>query len=129
EQHLPSALVQDMRRYRSRSGSVKVNLALGELPDFLSKPGTELGPQHPEFVISPSVDYLERAWDDAKGGRPSEAPMIDSVIPSTKDLTLAPPGTHVLTCFVQYAPYELVEGPWDDTRRNAFGDRVVDTIS
>jgi phytoene dehydrogenase-like protein len=128
--HLPTDLVRDMFAYRSRSGSVKVNLALAELPDFLARPGTEPGPQHPEFVISPSVDYLERAWDDAKHGRPSAAPMIDSVIPSTKDPTLAPEGRHVMTCFVQYAPYHLADGAvWDEGARDAFGDRVIDAIA
>jgi phytoene dehydrogenase-like protein len=127
-QHLPGDLVGEIERYRSRSGSVKVNLALAELPDFLAMPGTDPGPQHPEFVITPSVAYLERAWDDAKNGRPSEEPMIDSVIPSTKDPTLAPEGMHVMTCFVQYAPYRLADGEWE-AEREAFGDRVIDTIA
>jgi phytoene dehydrogenase-like protein len=126
---LPADVVEGMKRYRSRSGSVKVNVALGELPDFLARPGTELGPHHPEFVISPSVAYLEQAWDDAKNGRASTAPMIDAVIPSTKDPTLAPTAAHVMTCFVQYAPLRPADGPWDDSSREAFGDRVIDTIS
>jgi phytoene dehydrogenase-like protein len=126
--HLPDDLVRDVRRYRSRSGSAKVNMAVGELPDFVALPGTEPGPQHREFVISPSVAYLERAWDDVKNGRPSAHPMIDAVIPSTLDPTLAPPGRHVMTCFVQYAPYEL-DGPGSESRREEFGDRVVDTIA
>jgi phytoene dehydrogenase-like protein len=123
---LPPDLVREMERYRTRSGSVKLNLALAELPDFTCLPGTEPGPQHPEFVISPSVDYLERAWEDAKHGRPSAEPMVDSVIPTTKDPTLAPPRRHVMTCFVQYAPYRLAEGvPWDAAARDAFADRIL----
>jgi phytoene dehydrogenase-like protein len=125
-EHLPDELVADMRRYRTRSGSYKVNMAIGELPDFVSLPGTALGPQHPEFVISPSVSYLERAWDEAKHGRPSAEPMIDAVIPSTKDPTLAPEGRHVLTCFVQYAPGPSGNGEID---RPALGSRVIDAIS
>jgi phytoene dehydrogenase-like protein len=80
-------------------------------------------------MISPSLEYLERAWDDAKYGRFSEGPMIDAVIPTTKDPTIAPEGRHIMTCFVQYAPYEPREGSWDDGARDALGDRVVDTIN
>ncbi|MBA3728455.1 MAG: NAD(P)/FAD-dependent oxidoreductase, partial [Actinobacteria bacterium] len=126
--HLPDDLVTEMERYRTRSASVKVNVALSELPDFTALPGTRPGPQHPEFVISPSVAYLERAWDEAKHGRYSAEPMIDAVIPSTKDPTLAPEGAHVMTCFVQYAPYEIEGAGWDG-RREDFGDVVIDTIS
>jgi phytoene dehydrogenase-like protein len=126
--HLPDDLVTEIERYRSRSGSAKVNLALDELPDFIALPGTERGPQHPEFVISPSIGYLERAWDDAKDGHFSAAPMIDGVIPSTKDPTLAPAGKHVMTCFVQYAPYTLEDADWE-TRHEEFGDVVLDTIA
>ena len=126
--HLPGDLERDVRSYRTRSGSAKVNLAIGELPDFVALPGTDPGPQHPEFVITPSVAYLERAWDDAKNGRPSAQPMIDAVIPSTLDPTLAPAGSHVMTCFVQYAPYELAASDWD-SRRDELGDRVIDTIA
>jgi phytoene dehydrogenase-like protein len=127
-EHLPDDVVSEVRRYRTRSGSAKVNLAISELPDFLALPGTNAGPQHPEFVISPSVRYLEEAWDHAKYGRYSPRPMIDAVIPSTKDPTLAPEGSHVMTCFVQYAPYELDGADWE-SQRDAFGDLVVDTIA
>jgi phytoene dehydrogenase-like protein len=71
---------------------------------------------------------MERAYDEAKYGRFSERPYIDIVIPSLTDSTLAPPGKHVMSCFVQYAPYRLAEGTWD-SRRDAFGDAVVDTIA
>ena len=99
------------------------------MPDFTARPGKELGPQHPEIMISPSLEYLERAWDDAKYGRFSEGPMIDAVIPTTKDPTIAPEGSHIMTCFVQYSPYEPREGSWDDGARDALGDRVIDTIN
>ena len=78
--------------------------------------------------ISPDMDYLERAYDDAKYGRFSRRPYMDILIPSTFDPTLAPPGQHVMSIFVQYAPYRLAEGTWDE-RREAFGDAVVDTLS
>jgi len=126
-QHLPSGLVEEMERYRSRSGSAKVNLALAELPNFSSLPGSELGPQHPEFIINPSIEYLHLAWEDALHGRWSRDPMMDCVIPTTKDHTLAPPGRHILTCFVQYAPYRLHQGGWDQEREK-FADRVVEVL-
>ena len=78
--------------------------------------------------ISPSVDYMERAYDDAKYGDYSRRPYIDMVIPSLTDPSLAPPGKHVMSCFVQYAPYKLKEGNWDE-KREAFGDNVIDTIA
>jgi phytoene dehydrogenase-like protein len=128
-EHLPGDLVLEIERYRTRGSSAKVNLALSELPDFSAMPGTDLGPQHPEFILSPSVDYVERAWDDAKHGRPSERPMLDCVIPTTKDDTLAPEGSHIMTAFVQYAPPELADGRSWDQERDALGDRVIDTIA
>src|SRR5918992_1247374 len=126
---LPAEFVEDIEAYRTRSPSAKVNMVISELPDLTARPGKESGPQHPEIVISPSLRYLEQAWDDAKYGRVSTHPMIDAVIPTTKDPTLAPEGLHVMTCFVQYVPYELDDGPWDDDKRNALGDLVVDTLS
>lgn len=128
-EHLPRELVEEIERYRTRGSSAKVNLALSELPDFRAMPGIELGPQHPEFILSPSVEYVERAWDDAKHGRPSERPMLDCVIPTTKDHTLAPDGAHIMTAFVQYAPPELADGRSWDEERDALGDNVIDTIS
>ncbi|HYZ46512.1 MAG TPA: NAD(P)/FAD-dependent oxidoreductase, partial [Actinomycetota bacterium] len=127
-QHLDAAFLEELRNYRSRGSTVKVNMAISELPNLSAMPGRELGPQHPEFVITPSVGYLEQAWDDAKYGRPAEHPMVDCVIPSTKDDSLAPEGRHVLSAFVQYAPYRPAIGTWED-HREAFGDRVVAKIS
>jgi phytoene dehydrogenase-like protein len=129
KEQLPTEFVQDIEAFRSRSPSAKVNMVISELPDLTARPGKEPGPQHPEIVISPSLQYLEQAWDDAKYGRVSVHPMIDAVIPTTKDPTLAPDGLHVMTCFVQYVPYEPVDGPWDEAKRNALGDLVVDTLS
>ena len=78
--------------------------------------------------ISPSVEYMERAYDEAKYGRFSRRPYIDMVIPSLTDPSVAPPGKHVMSCFVQYAPYNLKEGNWDE-KREEFGDTVIDTIA
>jgi phytoene dehydrogenase-like protein len=78
--------------------------------------------------ISPSVDHMERAYDDAKYGRYSKRPYIDMVIPTLTDPSVAPPGKHILSCFVQYAPYHLRGTTWD-AEREAFGDTVIDTIA
>jgi phytoene dehydrogenase-like protein len=104
-----------------------VNLALDALPEFTCLPGagTHL---RGAISISPSIDYMERAYDAAKYGRFSRQPYIDIVIPSLTDPSVAPPGKHVMSCFVQYAPYHLTEGTWDE-KRDEFGDAVIDTIA
>jgi phytoene dehydrogenase-like protein len=124
---LPADFLEEVRRYKFRGSSGKVNLALDVLPDFncLPGPGAHL---RGAISISPSVEYMERAYDDAKYGKFSRRPYIDMVIPSLTDPSVAPPGKHVLSCFVQYAPYKLAEGTWDE-QKEAFGDTVVDTIS
>ena len=126
-EHLPAEFVEEVRRYKFRGSSGKVNLALDALPDFtcLPGPGRHL---RGAISISPSVDYMERAYDDAKYGRFSRRPYIDVVIPSLTDPSVAPPGKHVLSCFVQYAPYKLAEGNWTE-QHEAFGDTVVDTLA
>jgi len=127
EKHLPAEFVAAIRRYRFRGSSAKVNLALGELPRFrcLPQPGAHL---RGAISISPSVEYLERAYDQAKYGEFSQRPYLDMVIPSLLDPSMAPPGKHVMSIFVQYAPYRL-NGGWTDARREAFGDTVIDTIA
>jgi len=127
ERQLPGDFVEAIRRYKFRGSSGKVNLALDALPDLRSKPGA--GPHlRGAISISPSVDYMERAYDEAKYGRYSRRPYIDIVLPSLTDPSVAPPGKHVMSCFVQYAPYHLSEGRWDECRE-AFGDTVIDTIA
>jgi phytoene dehydrogenase-like protein len=127
EKHLPGEFVDGIRRFRFRGASAKVNLALGELPDFTCLPGR--GAHHRGAIsISPSVDYLERAYDAAKYGEFSPRPYMDIVIPSMIDPAMAPPGKHVMSIFAQYAPHDL-KGGWTDARREAFGDAVVDTLA
>jgi phytoene dehydrogenase-like protein len=124
---LPDDLVGQVRRFRFRGSSGKVNLALSELPEFTCMPG--VGVQHKgAFSISPSVDYLERAYDDAKYGEFSRRPYMDIVFPSMIDPGMAPPGKHVASIFVQYCPYH-VNGGWTPAKREAFGDAVVDTLA
>jgi phytoene dehydrogenase-like protein len=124
---LDPQFADELRRYKFRGSSGKVNLALDALPDFTCLPGPG---EHLRGAISfsPSVDYMERAYDDAKYGRFSRRPYIDMIIPTLVDPSMAPPGKHVMSCFVQYAPYHLAEGNWDD-QRDAFGDAVIDTIA
>ncbi len=125
--HLPGEFLDGIRRFRFRGASAKVNLALGELPDFTCLPG-----RRPHLrgaiSISPSVDYLERAYDEAKYGEFSRRPYMDIVIPSMIDPGMAPPGKHVMSIFAQYAPADL-NGGWTDARRDAFGDAVIDTLA
>jgi phytoene dehydrogenase-like protein len=126
-EHLPDEFVADVKRYKFRGSSGKVNLALDGLPDFTCRPGPGAHLRG-AVSISPSVEYMERAYDDAKYGRYSRRPYIDIVIPSLTDPSVAPPGKHVMSCFVQYAPYHLKEGTWDE-HREAFGDVVINTIA
>ena len=124
---LPSELVEAVRRFKFRGSSGKVNLALGALPDFtcLRGAGAHL---RGAISISPSVDYLERAYDDAKYGEFSRRPYLDVILPSMIDPGMAPAGKHVMSIFVQYAPYHL-NGGWTDAKREAFGDAVIDTLA
>ena len=119
----------EVRRIKFRGSSGKVNLAVDRLPDFTCLPGEG---EHLRGAISfsPSMDDMERAYDDAKYGRWSRKPYIDMIIPTLVDPGMAPPGKHVISCFVQYAPYRLDPslGTWDDNRE-AFGDTVIDRIA
>ena len=128
EGQLPDEFLEEVRRYKFRGSSGKVNIALDALPDFkcLPGPGAHL---RGAISISPGVEYMERAYDDAKYGNFSRRPYIDMVIPSLTDPSVAPPGKHVMSCFVQYAPYKLRPGLNWDEQKEAFGNNVIDTIS
>ncbi len=125
EAHLPAEVTQAIRRYRSRSGSVKVNLALDRLPVPSAWTGEVPGDPHRGVIsISPSVEYLERAWDDAKYGRTSAEPYVELVLPTVLEPGLAPSGKHLALCFTQFGPYNLADGSWD-TEREIYGRRIV----
>lgn len=127
ESDLPSDFVAAIRRFKIRGSSGKVNLALSELPNFTALPG--FGPHlRGAISISPDIEYLERAYDDAKYGQFSRRPYMDIIIPSLIDPSMAPPGRHVMSIFVQYAPYDL-NGGWNDAQREAFGEAVIDTLA
>ncbi len=132
EEHLDSEFLSQIARFRFRGSSGKVNLSLDTLPELTCLAGKSDAEKQAFFSgaisISPSIDYLERAFDDAKYGRFSRRPYMDIVLPSMIDPTLAPPGKHVMSIFVSYAPYHLAEGTWDE-QREAFGDTVVDTLA
>jgi phytoene dehydrogenase-like protein len=116
-----------LRRIRYRGSSGKVNLALDRLPSFRALPG--VGPHlRGAIALGPTVEYMEKAYEDAKYGRFSRRPYLDIVIPTLTDPTMAPPGKHVMSIFVQYAPYHLSEGTWDE-RRDEFGDTVIETLA
>jgi len=124
---LPGDLVEGVRRYKFRGSSGKVNLALDGLPDLTCLPGN--GPHlRGAISISPNLAYLERAYDDAKYGDFSHRPYMDIILPSMLDPSMAPPGKHVMSIFVQYAPYHLASGTWPE-KREALGDAVIETLS
>jgi len=124
--YFPDDFVTAIRNFRVRGSSGKVNIALSELPDFTALPGEE-ALYRGAVSISPSIDYIERAYDDAKYGKVSKRPYIDMIFPSAIDPDMAPPSGHVLSCFVQYAPYDI-EGGWDDAKRDELGEAVISTI-
>ena len=126
-QHLDPEFVKQVDDFKIRGSSAKVNLALDALPNFTSMPGQ--GPHLSGAIsISPTIDYIERAYDDAKYGDYSHRPYLDIIIPSMLDPSMAPSGKHVMSIFVQYAPYHLATGTWPE-RREAFGDNVIETLS
>jgi phytoene dehydrogenase-like protein len=124
---LPEEFVGDIERFKIRGSSGKVNLSLSEPPDLTCLPDDK-SYLRGAISISPSIDYLERAYDDAKYGDFSKRPYMDIIVPSMIDPGMAPPGKHVMSIFVQYAPSNI-RGGWDETKREAFGDAVIDTVA
>lgn len=129
EDHLDDDVLQEVTRYKLRGSSGKVNLALDRVPEFACRPG-DGDHIRGDIAIAPSIDYLEKAFDQAKYGEFSSRPYINAVIPTLTDPSLAPPGKHILSCFVQYAPYHIKEGAenWPKVR-DAFGEAVIDTMA
>jgi phytoene dehydrogenase-like protein len=126
---LPDDFVAAVRAIDYSSPSLKINVALSELPNFSCLPGTESGQHHRGTIhISPTFDYIERAYDDAKYGRPSASPILECTVPSVADNTIAPPGRHLMSMFVQYAPTVLRDTNWDDVK-DQFADRCFEVLS
>jgi phytoene dehydrogenase-like protein len=126
--HFPEEVVRDMRRYRSRGGSVKVNGILSERPRYEQVPQTD-GERllRTSFALCPSLDYLERAWQDAVRGKPAKAPYVEVEVPSAVDSSLPDDGTTVLTMFTQYGPYR--EEDWPEGAREAYARRCLDIVA
>ncbi|MDX6296745.1 MAG: hypothetical protein QOI51_602 [Nocardioidaceae bacterium] len=124
--NLPEDFAQDIARWRSRSGVVKINLALGELPNFTADPHDGQAEHHTGSVeMAPSMDFIERAFVDAREGRPATAPFCDGVIPTTLDKTLNPDGTHIFSLFTQWVPADWSGAP-HTSELDAYADRVID---
>lgn len=129
----PADLPEDFRTAIQRidysSATVKINVALSEPPQFKCLPGSGIGPQHHGTMhICPSMEYIERAYDDAKYGRTAENPMLECTMATALDSSLAPPGKHILSMFVQYAPYHLMGTTWD-VEKDRFADRCFDLLT
>jgi phytoene dehydrogenase-like protein len=128
-EQLPPEFAAQIDAFKCEGTSFKLNLALGELPSYTALPGTSLGPQHRGTThICPSLDSLERAWDEAKYGAPSREPLLEITIPTAYDPGLAPPGKHLMSIFAQYAPYRLRAGSWHE-ERSRFVERVIDLLA
>lgn len=128
EEELPGRFVKQVQNFKIRGSSGKVNIALDSLPEFPALPkGSPCikGDMH----FTDSIERMERGYDDWKAGRWSADPFLDMMIPTTLDPTMAPPGKHFMSCFVQYCPPKLHTGEWTDSDRDAFGQTVIDQIA
>ena len=124
---LPDDFVDDLRRWKSRSGTVKVNLAIDRLPEFTAAPGFDPDVHGGTIVLAPSLDHVENAFQDAVAGRPAGLPFADICIPSVFDRTLAPEGQHVVSMFTQWVPHQWSTEPHYD-ELDAYADRVIDQV-
>ncbi len=131
EEHLEGEFAAAVKAIKMQGCSMKINLALDGLPDFKCLPGSSLAPHHKTTIhICPTLEYIERAYDDSKYGRPSERPMLELTIPTTYDSSLAPPGKHLMNVFLQYTPYSLspaVAPSWH-ALKESYADRVMEMI-
>ncbi|URK87384.1 NAD(P)/FAD-dependent oxidoreductase [Rhizobium sp. RCAM05350] len=128
EDALPETFVHRVKHFKMRGSSGKLNIALDSLPEFPALPKNSScirGDLH----FTDSMERMERAYDDWKGGRYSADPFVDMVIPTTLDPTMAPPGKHFMSCFVQYCPPRIESRDWTDADRDAFADTVVSQIA
>jgi phytoene dehydrogenase-like protein len=126
---LPPAFRGAVARIDYAAASAKINLALSEPPQFTCAPASAIAPHHHGTMhISPTLDYLERAYDDAKYGRPSAEPVLELTLPTSVDGTIAPQGKHIASIFVQYAPYRLASGSWDEVKES-FADRCIEVLA
>ncbi len=125
-EQLPAEFREAVAKIDYSSASAKINLGLSALPNFSCAPSSDVAPHHHGTIhISPTLDYIERAYDDAKYGRPSEEPVLEITLPSSVDRSIVPDGKHLMSIFVQFAPYRLSGGrSWDDIKED-FADRCI----
>src|SRR5688572_26206347 len=127
---LPDAFLNNVRRINYDSASVKINLALSELPNFTAYPGIDAGPQHRGTIhICPDFHFIDEAYADSVSGKPSRRPILECTIPSVVDPSIAPPGKHVMNIFTQYGPYSLRNGLSWETEREAYADRCIELLA
>jgi len=127
EADLPADFLRQVRNFKIRGSSGKLNIALDGLPQFPQIPAGSPSIRG-DLHVTDTIEMMERAYDDWKEGRWSRAPYIDMLMPTLIDPTMAPEGKHYMSVFVQYCPYQLAEGPWTAERRQAFGETVLSTI-
>jgi phytoene dehydrogenase-like protein len=121
--------IKRVENWRCEGPSLKLNLALGDLPDFTCRPGREPAPHHHATIhVAPNIDYLQRAYEEAAEGMPSSEPMLEIFLQTPSDTTLAPPGKHLLSVFAQYFPYARKDGPWTQAKRDAAADNIINLI-
>ncbi len=129
ERELPVDFLNAVKRIDYASASAKINLALSEPPNFTALPSTGVAPHHHGTMhISPTLDYIDHAYDDAKYGQPSREPVLELTMPTSVDQSIAPPGHHLISIFVQFAPYRLRDANWDDLKES-FADRCIEQIA
>jgi phytoene dehydrogenase-like protein len=127
---VPPALHARAEAWRSNGMSLKINLALGELPDFRVRPGTNEQPHHRATIhVAPSIAFLQQAYDDAQALGTSREPMLECFMQTPTDPSLAPPGKHILSIFAQYFPYDRTDRPWAAADRDAIADRIVTQLA
>ncbi|MED5420979.1 MAG: NAD(P)/FAD-dependent oxidoreductase [Pseudomonadota bacterium] len=124
---LPDGIYERAKNFKIRGSSGKINIALSGLPRFTHVPDNRYINRGGQGFTG-SMDTMERAYDCWKRGRWSQDPFVESVIPSAWDPTVAPPGKHWMSNFIQYCPHELADGPWTPEKRNAFGQTVINKI-
>jgi phytoene dehydrogenase-like protein len=126
----PPEISAKLQAWKSEGASLKLNLALGELPNFTARPGTEPAPHHRATIhVAPSLEYLEAAFDDACRSGASPEPMLECFMQTPTDPRLAPPGKHLLSIFAQYFPYSRADGPWDERKREAAAATIISTLA
>ncbi len=128
EKELPDIFLRRVRNFKIRGSSGKVNIALDSLPEFPALP-KDSPVYRADMHFTDSIERMERAYDDWKAGRWSADPFLDMMIPTTLDPTMAPPGKHFMSCFVQYAPPKINGRDWTDADRDGFAESVIAQIA